>query len=369
MKKVQEFRSVLIFGGAGFIGSNLAHHLLETTGAKVHVFDNLSRPGVRHNLHWLQKAAAPSSGRLQITIGDVRDAALVERAVRHATEIYHFAAQVAVTTSISDPRLDFEVNLLGTFNVLEAVRKSGRRPFLVFTSTNKVYGDMGMRPLAMTASRYRYADGKAVSEGQALDFHSPYGCSKGAADQYVRDYARMFDLPTAVFRMSCIAGQRQFGNEDQGWVAHFLYSALQGLPLTIYGDGRQVRDVLYVGDLIRAFEAVLAQRNKTEGQIYNVGGGADNTISLLELIAEIEALTGKALNYELEPRRPGDQLIYVTDYSKLRRDTGWEPCVNVRGTVLKIYEFWKANRELFAPAAVARRVATPALQELPGAAV
>jgi CDP-paratose 2-epimerase len=347
MIKDDRFRSVLIFGGAGFIGSNWAHRLLETTEAKVHVFDNLSRQGVRHNLEALQKSAG-KSGRLQITIGDVRDAQLVERAARHATEIYNFAAQVAVTTSLSDPRHDFEVNLGGTFNVLEGARKSGKHPFVLFTSTNKVYGDMGHR-VRRNATRYEYADRVGIAENQPLDFHSPYGCSKGSADQYVRDYARVFQIPTVVLRMSCIAGPRQFGNEDQGWVAHFLYSAMTGAPITIYGDGRQVRDVLCVYDLLRVFETAREKQAATAGQIYNVGGGPENTTSLLELIAEIRELTGRRLHCESGRERPGDQLIYVTDFGKLHRDTGWRPEYSVRATLCEIYRWWRANRELLAP--------------------
>ena len=249
----QEARSVLIFGGAGFIGSNLAHSLLSHTEAKVHVFDNLSRAGVHHNLEWLRKTPG-ASRRLQVTVGDVRDARLVERAVAHANEIYHFAAQVAVTTSVADPRLDFEVNLAGTFNVLDAARRSGNRPFILFTSTNKVYGELGLGTPVVSGKRYVTPAQQGVSESQPLDFHSPYGCSKGAADQYVRDFGRIYGLPTVVFRMSCVAGPRQFGTEDQGWVAHFVYSALQEEAVVIYGDGRQVRDVLCVDDLLRAFE-------------------------------------------------------------------------------------------------------------------
>ncbi len=375
MKRTDPFRSVVIFGGAGFIGSNLAQRLLETTEAKVHIFDNLSRAGVRHNLASLQKLA-DNSGRLQITVGDVRDAAMVERAVRYATEVYHFAAQVAVTTSISDPRLDFEVNLAGTFNILEAVRKHGHHPFLLFTSTNKVYGDLGAKPLRSMSTRWEFVRSGGISEEQPLDFHSPYGCSKGSADQYVRDYARIYGIPAVVFRMSCIAGPRQFGNEDQGWVAHFLYSALHNTPLVIYGDGRQVRDVLCVTDLLRAFDAVRQNLPATRGRIYNVGGGPQNAISLLELISEIQDLTGRKLEYELDTPRPGDQLVYVTDYSRLRRDTGWEPQLNVRQTLESIYAWWKRHRELFVPAVepeparagLATHDVKGALQELPGAA-
>jgi CDP-paratose 2-epimerase len=368
MKTNGRFRSALVIGGAGFIGSNWAHRLLQQDNVKVHVFDNLSRPGVRHNLEWLQREAG-DSGRLLITVGDIRDSRMVERAVAPATEVYHFAAQVAVTTSLIEPRYDFDVNLAGTLNVLEAVRKSANRPFLLYTSTNKVYGEMAGN-LIVTRTRYRYADIQGVSEAQPLDLHSPYGCSKGAADQYVRDYARMFDLPNVVLRMSCIAGPRQFGNEDQGWVAHFLYSALRAVPVTIYGDGRQVRDILCIEDLLDAFDAVLAHRDRTAGEIYNVGGGPDNASSLVELIADIESLTGRRLEHVFEPRRPGDQLVYISDVAKLQRDTGWRPRTSVRQTLEGIYAWWKKNRQLFPEPVAARAPAgspTPLL-DLPRSA-
>ena len=366
MKTPQSFRSVLIFGGAGFIGSNWAHYLLENTDAKVHVYDNLSRDGARYHLQHLQHISG-RSGRLQITIGDVRDASVVERAVLSATEIYHFAAQVAVTTSMVDPRLDYEVNVGGTFNILEAVRKTGVRPFMLFTSTNKVYGQLNVHRLLVSGTRYRYADIRGVSESQPLDFHSPYGCSKGAADQYVHDYARSFDVPTVVFRMSCIAGPHQFGNEDQGWVAHFLYSALREEPILIYGDGRQVRDVLCVYDLLQAFEAARLNQKATAGQIYNVGGGPENTVSLLELIREINGVTGRPLEYRMCPGRPGDQLVYVTDYNKLRRDTGWYPRMDLRGTLEEMYAWWKRNSDLLSPMANSERMRAN-VERLPGVA-
>lgn len=368
MKKWDRTRSVLIFGGAGFIGSNWASWLLDNTEAKVHVFDNLSRKGVRYNLESLQKKPA-ASGRLKVTINDIRQSAEVERAVRSANEIYHFAAQVAVTTSVADPETDFETNLRGTFNILEGIRKAGHKPFLLFTSTNKVYGELNDHPLISGLTRYEFRDLQGINERQPLDFHSPYGCSKGAADQYVHDYARMFGIPAVVFRMSCIAGQHQFGNEDQGWVAHFLYSAMQRIPLVIYGDGRQVRDVLCVDDLVRAFEAVRSQPEITHGQVYNVGGGQANTTSLLELVAQIEKLIGRRIEFVKDEARPGDQLVYITDHSKLTRDTGWKPQVNVRQTLMRIQAWWKENREVFEPAArVSEPVVAPAMQNVPGAA-
>lgn len=337
-------RTAVIFGGAGFIGSNLAHYLLTQSEARVRIYDNLTRPGVKHNLTWLEKAAGGSK-RMEVVIGDVRNAKNVRRAVADATEIYQFAAQVAVTTSLEDPRTDFETNLCGTFNVLEGARLSGNRPFLLFTSTNKVYGDMSDRQVVRLERRYAYAhDEEGIGEDQQLDFHSPYGCSKGAADQYVRDYARMFEIPAVVFRMSCIAGKRQFGNEDQGWVAHFLYSALRNKTLAIYGDGLQVRDVLYAQDLVRAFDAARRHEAVTAGKIYNIGGGAKNTISLLELIDVIEELTKKRVQYNFDAARPGDQLIYVSDHRKFSGDTGWTATTEVRQTVKNIYDFWKENR-------------------------
>jgi CDP-paratose 2-epimerase len=346
-------RSVLIFGGAGFIGSNWASRLLEQTEAKVHVFDNLSREGSRHNLEWLERKAKRSR-RLEITIGDVRNAKLVERAVRNVTEIYHFAAQVAVTHSLKDPRLDFEVNLCGTFNVLEAARLHGRKPFLLFTSTNKVYGACGNSPEKLE---------RGTSESQPLDFHSPYGCSKGAADQYIHDYARIYGLPTVVFRMSCIAGPRQFGNEDQGWVAHFLYSALQDAPVTIYGNGLQVRDVLDVHDLMRAFELIRRKLPATAGSVYNVGGGPQNAESLLGVVERIRALTGKQLEYTKAPSRPGDQQIYVTDFTKLHDATGWTPEISLDGTMDSIFQWWKSNKDLLRAPRIAERAIPVILAE------
>jgi len=355
----QETRSVLIFGGAGFIGSNLAHSLLSHTDAKVHIFDNLSRAGVHHNLEWLRKAPG-ASGRLQVTVGDVRDARLVERAVAHATEIYHFAAQVAVTTSVADPRLDFEVNLAGTFNVLDAARRSGNRPFILFTSTNKVYGDLGLGAPVVSGKRYVTPAQEGISESQPLDFHSPYGCSKGAADQYVRDFGRIYGLPAVVFRMSCVAGPRQFGTEDQGWVAHFVYSALQEETVVIYGDGRQVRDVLCVDDLLRAFDAARLNIETTRTEVYNIGGGPQNSVSLLELMDEIESLTGRPMNRVLHERRPGDQLVYVTDNSKIHRDTGWKLEIGWKKTVRLLQEFWEQNHGVLAKRRrAARSAATP----------
>jgi CDP-paratose 2-epimerase len=360
-------RSIVIFGGAGFIGSNWTERLLRTTEARVHVFDNLSRPGARHNLEHLKKVAG-RNGRLQITVGDVRDASRVSSVVKHATEIYHFAAQVAVTTSLVNPRLDFEVNLGGTFNVLEAARQHGKNPFLLFTSTNKVYGNSGVGEARAEGRRYVAEGCKGADERQSLDFHSPYGCSKGGADQYVRDYARIYGLRSVVFRMSCIAGPRQAGSADQGWVAHFLYSALERKPLTIYGDGRQVRDVLHVGDLLCAFEAAYARREVTAGQIYNIGGGAGNAVSLLELMERVEQLTGERPGHDFGQARAGDQLIYVTDHGKFSRHTGWQPRAGVDEILASIYQWYRGHRERLAPAQAERLEPAELLVPLPRSA-
>jgi len=337
-------RTVLITGGAGFIGSNLAERLLQIPETQVRIFDNQSRAGVAHNIEWLKSKA---HGNLEVVEGDVRNLEAVREAVKGATEIYHFAAQVAVTTSVDDPASDFQVNALGTFNVLEAARKSSLKPFFLYTSTNKVYGALESVPVVADRTRYRAKDPlfAGVNELQGLDFHSPYGCSKGTADQYVRDYARIYDLPTVVFRMSCIAGPRQFGNEDQGWVAHFLYSVLAGKRITIYGDGLQVRDVLHVHDLIDAMVRVREQSDTTSGQVFNVGGGPQRSFSVMEMLHSIERVTGKTVRLEHREVRPGDQPLYTSDTSKLELLTGWKPRRELTTILSDIREFWREGHE------------------------
>ena len=347
MSKISHIeRIALVTGGAGFIGSNLVQRLLQTSRIRVRLFDNLSRSGVSHNLRWLRSLEGAS--RLEVIDGDVRDAAAVRLAACDVTEIYHLAAQVAVTTSVDQPRTDFEVNALGTFNVLEAARLSGKHPFLLFTSTNKVYGGLKSIPVKLDGTKYRASDAefRGVDEEEALDFHSPYGCSKGAADQYVRDYARIFHLPTVVFRMSCIAGPRQFGNEDQGWVAHFLYSILEGRPITIYGDGNQVRDVLHVYDLIDAMEAVRFNQERSFGEIYNLGGGLERAISIREMLVTMERLTRRCADLRYSAVRPGDQPLYISNTDKLMRDTKWTPRASLNTIITSIEQFWHANRDL-----------------------
>jgi CDP-paratose 2-epimerase len=335
-------RRVLITGGAGFIGSNLAKALLRD-GVPVRIADNLSRRGVEHNLRMLREIG----GDLEFVDGDVRDRNVVDRVVGDVDEIYHLAAQVAVTKSIDNPRADLETNLLGTFNVLEAARRSGRQPFLLFTSTNKVYGELNHLPVHVRERRYEFSDREAVDEHELLDFHSPYGCSKGAAEQYVRDYARIYGLPTVVFRMSCIAGPQQFGNEDQGWLAHFLYSALEDRTVTIYGDGKQVRDILNVADLIRAIALARQHQDRTAGQIYNIGGGPGNAASLLEVLQIVERVTGKRVQTNLASARQGDQRIFIADTSRFSKVTGWSPERSLLQTIDDIVGWRSSNAALF----------------------
>jgi CDP-paratose 2-epimerase len=318
----------LITGGAGFIGTNLANRLV-LDGRHVIVFDSLARDGVRANLEWL---AHRHPGRITAIVGDVRDERALRSAVDRADEVYHLAAQVAVTTSLDDPFQDFDINARGTLNVLEAVRAKPTPTPLIYTSTNKVYGALPDIVLGRSASRYVPADthtrALGVSERRPLDFHSPYGCSKGCADQYVLDYARTFGLHAIVFRMSCIYGPHQRGNEDQGWVAHFLISAHERRPLTIFGDGLQVRDVLYIDDLVAAFGLAMQNMAKLSGNAFNIGGGPANTLSLLELLAWLGQQGDASPNVQYAPARLGDQKYYVSDTTRFCSATGWHPAVS-----------------------------------------
>jgi CDP-paratose 2-epimerase len=350
---------VVITGGAGFIGTNLAHRLL-SEGERVMVLDNVSRPGVERNLRWLLDT---HGRRVQLEFADVRNPYALRRAVRNASHVFHLAAQVAVTTSLANPRHDFDINALGTLNLLEALRAADDPPPLIFTSTNKVYGGLEDIALANEAGIYRPVDPvlrlKGIDETRSLDLHSPYGCSKGAADQYIIDYARTFGLPALVFRMSCIYGPHQMGNEDQGWVAHFLICALEGRPITLYGDGMQVRDVLYVDDLLEAFLLARCNVRSLSGQAFNLGGGPERAISLLKLIEVIRELHGETPQYEFQDWRPGDQKYYVSDTSKFRRATGWLPTVSHEIGAQRLYQ-WLRDSRGFAPSrneAVRRRPA------------
>jgi len=333
----------LITGGAGFIATNVAERLL-ANGRRVRLFDNLSREGVEQNVRWLLDR---HGDRVEFMRGDVRDEAAIRRAVRGVDQVYHFAAQVAVTTSLNDPFLDFDVNARGTLNLLEAVRGSEQPPSLLFTSTNKVYGDLYDVPLRRRKSRYEPADERVlergIGESRPLDFHSPYGCSKGAAEQYVLDYARTFGLPATVFRMSCIYGPHQFGTEDQGWVAHFLIQTLRRRPLTLYGDGLQVRDVLFVEDLVDAMLLAHEHIEDTAGDAFNMGGGPGRTISLMELMDLIADVTGERPVFALEPWRPADQRYYVSSTSRFERLTGWRARVGVRQGVERLLSWLMAS--------------------------
>jgi CDP-paratose 2-epimerase len=344
-------RRTLITGGAGFVGTNLADRILGA-GERVVVFDNLSRAGVEENLRWLTRR---HGGAVEVEIADVRNVRAVARAVESCDRVFHLAAQVAVTTSLDEPVEDFDVNLYGTINVLEAARAQATPPPIVFTSTNKVYG--GLDDIRLTEGRSRYEPVDAVilangiGEWRPLSFCTPYGCSKGAADQYVIDYAHSFGMPTVVFRMSCIYGPHQFGTEDQGWVAHFLIRALEDRPITIYGDGKQVRDVLYVEDLV---DALLRAGNDIEllaGRAFNIGGGAHNTLSLRDLLALIGEVRGGEPAVEYGGWRQGDQRYYVSDSAAFATATGWRASVDPHDGVRALARWLTASRDEAAAAA------------------
>ncbi len=330
---------VLVFGGAGFIGTNLVSELL-AYGEQVLVVDNLSRPGVEKNIRWLRQTYPQ---KLKVIVADIRNQFAVQKVVAAASFVFHFAAQVAVTTSCMEPAEDFDINARGTLNILEAIRNSKHRPPLLFTSTNKVYGGLEDIQIDLVKDRYVPLDEKirsaGISEKRPLDFHSPYGCSKGIADSYIHDYVRTYGLKAVVFRMSCIYGPHQCGNEDQGWVAHFLLQALQNKPITIYGDGKQVRDILYADDLIRAMLIVKEHINDLSGEIFNMGGGTENTISLLQLLHDIETIHGEHINLKYGEWRPGDQRYYVSDTSSFQRATNWKPQYDTKEGIQKLYSW------------------------------
>jgi CDP-paratose 2-epimerase len=340
-------RRPVLITGAGFIGTNLAHRLLRA-GRQVRIYDNLSRSGAQQNLRWLR---AVHGSRLQFHRRDVRDTADIRAVLADISTVFHLASQVAVTTSLADPREDFSVNAGGTLNLLEEIRRAGRPIGLVFTSTNKVYGALEDIPLTELSARYDPSSNlSAIDETRPLSFHSPYGCSKGTADQYVLDYARGYSLNAAVFRMSCIYGPHQYGSEDQGWVAHFLIQALQDMPVTIYGDGKQVRDLLCIDDLIDTLLCAEDQLPQIAGQAFNIGGGPDNTMSLIELIERITVLNGSPLVVAYGPWRIGDQRWYVSNPDKFERATGWRPKTTVENGLRLLYEWLSVNRRA-APAA------------------
>jgi CDP-paratose 2-epimerase len=335
--------TTLITGGAGFVGSNLAHRLL-SHGERVRILDDLSRDRVDENVAWLRRE---HGDEFELVVGDVRDAAAVQRAVAGASHVFHLAAQVAVTTSLVDPVRDFDVNARGTLVVLEAARAVRPAPWVLYTSTNKVYGACADVALAVEGSRYVPCDptyrAEGVGETRPLDFHSPYGCAKGAADQYVLDWARSFGLPTCVFRMSCIYGPRQFGTEDQGWVAHFAFQALRGDSITVFGDGRQVRDILFIDDLVDAMMQARAAAPRVAGEAFNVGGGGERAVSLLDVVGRLDAIQRRRHRVDFEPWRVGDQRWYVSDTRKLRKLLDWRPRVSVETGIERLCA-WAASQ-------------------------
>jgi CDP-paratose 2-epimerase len=361
---MRERAYTLITGGAGFIGSNLADALL-SEGERVVILDNLSREGVENNAQWLR---AKHGTNLRVEVGDITDAKRVGALVQNASKVFHLAAQVAVTTSLDDPLNDLQTNLLGTFNILEAARRAKTPPPVLFTSTNKVYGGLEEVAVEKAGEVYRYADGRAgICERAPLDFHSPYGCSKGAADQYVRDYARIFGVPTVVFRMSCVYGTRQFGTEDQGWVAHFARSLLGGAPITIYGDGCQVRDILWVDDLVAAMRSAMKRIDHTAGEIFNLGGGRDNAVSVRQVIDRLMEITERRVPVKTAPWRPGDQRIYVSDTAKAQRVLQWRAATPWQRGLERLVE-WLEEADLSTPVLPLRAPQPPA-ERMVGAAV
>ncbi|MFT5194947.1 MAG: CDP-paratose 2-epimerase [Cellvibrionaceae bacterium] len=337
---------ILITGGAGFIGSNTTEFFLQQ-GAKITIFDNFSRPGAAANLAWLQ--TLPQNKNLTVIKGDIRDSSALDKAVVGADVIIHLAGQVAVTTSIHNPREDFEINAMGTFNLLEAIRNHAPEAILINASTNKVYGGMEQIVIEEGETRYTYRDyPNGIPETFSLDFHSPYGCSKGAADQYVIDYARIYGLKTVTLRQSCIYGPRQFGVEDQGWVAHFIIAILKGKNLTIYGDGKQVRDILHIKDLVRAYALVIDNINQVSGTALNIGGGPTNTMSIwAEFGPLLEALHEEKIPINRMDWRPGDQKVFVADIQAAREKLNWAPAVSVTEGVSSLFHWVSSNQNLF----------------------
>lgn len=348
---------VVVTGGAGFVGSHVAERFARA-GHAIVALDSFARATVlgQHFLgkvvsryNWNRLANIPS---VELIEGDVRDERTVDKVTREADVIVHTAAQVAVTTSVLDPRTDFETNVIGTENILEGARKSGSDPVIIFSSTNKVYGDRVNRiPIGLSNDRYTFDDPRfyqGVPETLGIDecHHTPYGASKLAADLLVQEYARSYGLRTAVFRMSCIYGPRQFGNEDQGWLAHFVLSGLTSRPITIYGDGKQVRDVLFVDDLVDAYEAYVSHSRQLGGRVFNIGGGPEFTLSLLELVALLEGLLHRKLVLSFSGWRPADQRVYVSDNHRLHSDLGWTPKVAPKDGVHRMVEW--ASSEGFA---------------------
>ncbi len=339
-------RNYFVTGGAGFIGSNYVYRLLER-GEKVTIYDNLSRAGAPRNLKWLQETFGEQA--FTLVVGDVRDAGQLVVAARSADVIVHLAGQVAVTTSVVKPREDFEINALGTFNVLEAARLNDRDPIFLYSSTNKVYGGMEDVRVVERGGRWEYDTLPfGAPETQPLDFHSPYGCSKGTGDQYVRDYARIYGLRSVVLRQSCIYGPRQFGVEDQGWVAWMVIAAVTGRQITVYGDGKQIRDLLHVYDLNDAYDAVIEKIDQVRGEVFNLGGGPQNTMSIwAEFGPRLEKLLGRPVPVAHGDWRPGDQKVFVADIRKAEQRLGWKPQYDVEKGVRQLFDWVTVNQGIF----------------------
>jgi len=336
---------ILITGGAGFIGCNAAKHFLDK-GHDVIVVDNLSRTGTKENLRWLEDQEIPFT----FIHADIRNMNRLKEVFQNdpIDAVLHLAAQTAVTVSVTNPRADFEANAWGTFNLLEAIRLSKSNPIVIYASTNKVYGRMDDVEVVECNDQYTYKElERGVPETRSLDFHSPYGCSKGCADQYMIDYGRIYELRTVVFRQSCIYGCRQFGIEDQGWVAWFTIAAVLGKPITIYGDGKQVRDILFIEDLIDLYSLAIKHIDIVQGQAYNVGGGFENSISLLTLISMLEALVGRKISMKFDNWRPGDQKVFISDITKVKRDLGWVPNTFPDEGIQSLFEWVGTHKALF----------------------
>ena len=349
--------NILVTGGAGFIGSNLSDRLLGL-GHHVTVFDALSRPGVARNLDWLK---ARHGDAVTVVVADVRDGEALASAAAEADAVFHLAAQVAVTTSMVEPLADFEINVRSTVTLLDALRRRAASVPLVFASTNKVYGDLADVALQLTNEAYVPADpalrATGIGEARPLDFHTPYGCSKGAADQYVLDFARSFGVPTAVLRMSCIYGPRQMGTEDQGWVAHFAISAIKGQGISLFGDGCQVRDILDVDDAVDAYLGCWRNMDRVAGRAFNLGGGPANAVSLRQLLRHIESLTGRPIAVETHDWRPGDQRYYVSDTRRVADVLGLRPWRPWQDGVARLVR-WLADEHAIALPTAGRAEAT-----------
>jgi CDP-paratose 2-epimerase len=336
--------TIVITGGAGFIGTNLAHRFIKN-GNTVILVDNLSRAGSKKNLQWLDRTYR---GRFKLEIMDLKNRCRLEEVLQSAACVFHLAAQVAVTKSLEDPVMDFETNLTGTLNILEILRKMDNPPFLLFTSTNKVYGNLQDIILEKSGQRYIPRDRNlakySVDEKYPLDFYSPYGCSKGAADQYVLDYSRTFGIQATVFRMSCIYGPHQFGTEDQGWVAHFLIKVLLNEPIIIFGDGCQVRDILYIDDLVDAMILAYKYSKETAGRAFTIGGGPNLDLSLNEFVNKIHKYCDSFPQVVYEPWRLADQKYYVSNIQKFRSVTGWFPKIKTDEGIDRLFNWLQSNR-------------------------